>query len=199
MKIRATLILLMGSLLAGPAYAGPGTMLLGGSVSDVSIGPGCKVRGEVAHAIVLGDANKAHDGFLGHAYVGRWVNLGAGTTNSNLRNDYGTVRVQTVAGGVDTELFKLGCLIGDHVKTGIGTMLNTGTVVGAGSNLFGGMMPPSLVPPFSWGAGTDLVEYRLDKFLEVAERVMSRRGVELTDGMRALLGGAWERSRPDRS
>ncbi len=185
--------------LAGPAYAGPGTMLLGGSVSDVSIGPGCNVGGEVAHTIVLGNANKAHDGFLGHAYVGRWVNLGAGTTNSNLRNDYGTVRVQTAAGGVDTELFKLGCLIGDHVKTGIGTMLNTGTVVGAGSNLFGGMMPPSLVPPFSWGAGTDLVEYRLDKFLEVAERVMSRRGVELTDGMRALLGGAWERSRPDRS
>jgi UDP-N-acetylglucosamine diphosphorylase/glucosamine-1-phosphate N-acetyltransferase len=185
--------------LSGPAYVGAGTTLLGGSVSDVSIGPACNVRGEVTHTVVLGHTNKAHDGFLGHAYVGRWVNLGAGTTNSNLRNDYGTVHVTTPEGRIDTGLLKLGCLIGDHVKTGIGTMLNTGTVVGAGSNVFGGVMPPSLVPPFSWGAGTDLTTYRLDKFLEVTERVLARRGLELTDGMRALLSGSWDRSRPDRS
>ena len=185
--------------LAGPAYVGTDTVLLGGSVSDVSIGPGCKVRGEVAHTVILGNTNKAHDGFLGNAYVGRWSNLGAGTTNSNLRNDYGTVRVATPEGRIDTGLLKLGCLIGDHVKTGIGTMLNTGTVLGAGSSVFGGLMPPSLVPPFSWGAGADLTEYRLDKFLEVTDRVLARRGLELTEGMRALLSGAWERSRPDRS
>ncbi len=185
--------------LAGPAYVGAGTMLLGGEVSDVSIGPACKVRGEVTHTVILGHTNKAHDGFLGHAYVGCWVNLGAGTTNSNLRNDYGTVRVTTPEGRIDTGLLKLGCLIGDHVKTGIGTTLNTGSVLGAGSNVFGGVMPPALVPPFSWGAGADLTEYRLDKFLEVTERVLARRGLELTAGMRALLSGAWERSRPDRS
>ncbi len=78
-------------------------------------------------------------------------------------------------------------------------MLNTGTIVGAGSNVFGGVMPPSLVPPFSWGSGTDLTTYRLDKFLDVTERVFARRGVELTDGMRTLLSGSWDRSRPDRS
>ncbi|MCH7563990.1 MAG: hypothetical protein IH968_09215 [Gemmatimonadetes bacterium] len=185
--------------LAGPAYVGAGTMLLGGSMSDVAIGHACKVRGEVTHTVILGHTNKAHDGFLGHAYVGSWVNLGAGTTNSNLRNDYGTVRVTTPEGRIDTGLLKLGCLIGDHVKTGIGTALNTGTVMGAGSNVFGGVMPPTLVPPFSWGVGGELTEYRLDKFLEVTERVFARRGLELTAGMRALLSGAWERSRPDRS
>ncbi|GMR12777.1 MAG: putative sugar nucleotidyl transferase [Gemmatimonadota bacterium] len=185
--------------LAGPAYVGADTLLLGGSVSDVSIGPGCKVRGEVTHTVMLGHTNKAHHGFLGHAYLGSWVNLGAGTTNSNLRNDYGTVRVTTPGGRIDTGLLKLGCLIGDHVKTGIGTMLNTGTIMGAGSNVFGGVMPPSLVPPFSWGTGTDLMPYRLDRFLEATERVFARRGVELTDGMRALLSGSWDRSRPDRS
>ncbi|MFV2006498.1 MAG: putative sugar nucleotidyl transferase [Longimicrobiales bacterium] len=185
--------------LSGPAYVGAGTILLGGSVSDVSIGAACKVRGEVTQTVVLGHTNKAHDGFIGHAYLGRWVNLGAGTTNSNLRNDYGTVRVTTPEGRIDTGLLKLGCLVGDHVKTGIGTMLNTGAIVGAGSNVFGGVMPPSLVPPFSWGSGTDLTTYRLDKFLDVTERVFARRGVELTDGMRALLSGSWDRSRPDRS
>lgn len=185
--------------LAGPAYVGAGTVLLGGGVSDVSIGPECRVRGEVSHSVILGHTNKAHDGFLGHAYVGRWVNLGAGTTNSDLRNDYGTVHVTTPDGRIDTGLLKLGCLIGDHVKTGIGTTLNTGTVLGAGSNVFGGVMPPALVPPFSWAAGADLEEYRLDKFLDVTERVLARRDLELTAGMRALLSGAWERSRPERS
>jgi len=185
--------------LAGPAYVGAGTVLLGGSVSDVSIGPACKVRGEVTRTVMLGHTNKAHDGFLGHAYVGCWVNLGAGTTNSDLRNDYGTVWITTPEGRIDTGLLKLGCLIGDHVKTGIGTTLNTGTVLGAGSNVFGGVMPPALVPPFSWGAGSNLEEYRLDKFLEVTERVLARRSLELTAGMRALFSKAWERSRPDRS
>lgn len=185
--------------LAGPAWIGPGATLLGGSLSRLSVGPGCRVRGEVAASVLLGQTNKAHDGFLGHAYVGRWVNLGAGTTNSNLRNDYGAVRVPSSAGRVDTGLLKLGCLLGDHVKTGIGTMLNTGSVIGAGANLFGGTMPPALVPPFSWGAGSDLSEYRLDKFLEVADRVMARRNEALTDGMRGALCAAWERSRPDRA
>lgn len=184
--------------LEGPAYVGAGTVLLGGRVSDVSIGPECRVRGEVARTVILGHTNKAHDGFLGHAYVGCWVNLGAGTTNSNLRNDYGTVHVSTPEGRIDTGLLKLGCLIGDHVKTGIGTTLTTGTVLGAGSNVFGGAMPPALVPPFSWGTGPDLTEYRLDKFLEVTERVLARRGLDLTAGMKTLLSGAWERSRPDR-
>ena len=93
---------------------------------------------------------------------------------------------------------KVGCFLGDHVKTGIGTVLNTGTVVGAGSNLFGGAMPPTRVPAFSWGTGADLSEYRLDKFLENAQRAMARRDVPLSPGMRRLFGHAWTSSAPER-
>jgi UDP-N-acetylglucosamine diphosphorylase / glucose-1-phosphate thymidylyltransferase / UDP-N-acetylgalactosamine diphosphorylase / glucosamine-1-phosphate N-acetyltransferase / galactosamine-1-phosphate N-acetyltransferase len=187
------------SRLEGPLHIGRNSHILGGSVGRASIGPTCKVRGEVEESILLGFVNKAHDGYLGHALVGRWVNLGAMTTNSDLKNNYAPVRVRTAAGEIDTGLTKVGCFLGDHVKTGIGTLLNTGCVVGAGSNLFGGAMPPARVPPFSWGAGSALTEFRLDRFLEVAEVVMARRSVELTPGMRDFLTAAWERTRTERS
>ena len=145
---------------AGPAYIGPGSTVLGGVLEDVSIGPVCKVRGEVESSVFVGFANKAHDGFLGHSVVGRWVNLGAMTTNSDLKNTYGPVRARVAGRSVDTGLTKAGCLLGDHVRTGIGTLLNTGAVVGAGSNLFGGGMPPSDVPPFSWGGRRGLARVR---------------------------------------
>lgn len=177
--------------LVGPLHIGSGSTVLGGHVERSSIGPICKVRGEVADSVLLGYVNKAHDGYMGHALLGRWVNLGALTTNSDLKNNYGSVAVWTPAGPTDTGLMKVGCFLGDHVKTGIGTVLNTGTVVGAGSNLFGGAMPPVMVPPFSWGSGSDLTDYRLDKFLESAERAMGRRDVVLTPDARALLEQAW--------
>ncbi len=176
--------------LAGPSYVGRGSTVLGGPLAEVSIGPVCKVHGELEAAIVLGYANKAHDGFLGHAYLGKWVNLGALTTNSDLKNNYGTIRLWTPRGEVDTGEIKIGCLLGDHVKTGIGTMLNTGTVVGAGSNLYGTAMPPKYVPPFSWGSGSDLRGYDLDKFLHTAATVMQRRGLEVSADQRALFARA---------
>jgi len=108
------------------------------------------------------------------------------------------VRVSLGSGEVDTGLLKVGCFVGDHVKTGIGTLLNTGSVLGAGSNLFGGAMSPRYVPPFSWGTGSQLVEFRLERFLEVAEAAMARRGVELTAGLREMLGRAWENTRAER-
>jgi UDP-N-acetylglucosamine diphosphorylase / glucose-1-phosphate thymidylyltransferase / UDP-N-acetylgalactosamine diphosphorylase / glucosamine-1-phosphate N-acetyltransferase / galactosamine-1-phosphate N-acetyltransferase len=181
--------------IAGPAFIGRGTTLLGGPFAAVSVGAGCKVHGEVEETVVLGYSNKAHDGFLGHAYLGCWVNLGAMTTNSDLKNNYGTIRLWTPAGEADTGLMKLGCLLGDHVKTGIGALLNTGTVIGAGSNLYGTAMPPRYVPPFSWGSGTELVAYDVEKFLDVAGKVMARRQVELSDGMRSLLRAAWHAGR----
>ena len=184
--------------LEGPAFIGPDTTILGGVLSEVSIGPVCKVRGEVECSLILGYTNKAHDGFLGHAYLGRWVNLGALTTNSDLKNNYGPVRVGGADGPVETGLMKVGCFLGDHVKTGIGTLLNTGTVVGAGSNLFGGEMPPTYVPPFSWGNGTKLTEFRLERFLEVATQAMGRRGMELDAEMEALLRRAWGSSLQER-
>jgi hypothetical protein len=156
------------------------------------------VRGEVTDSIFLGFSNKAHDGHIGHAVLGRWVNLGAGTINSDLKNTYSSVRLRLADGDVDTGLLKCGAFIGDHVKTGIGTLLSTGTVIGAGSNLFGGRMPPTSVPAFSWGEGDRLGEHRIDKFFATAEIAMLRRGVELSEGMRHVLGRAAERTKTAR-
>jgi UDP-N-acetylglucosamine diphosphorylase/glucosamine-1-phosphate N-acetyltransferase len=181
--------------LAGPAYIGFGATVLGGAIEAVSIGPICRVRGELAESVCLGYVNKQHDGHIGHAYLGRWVNLGAETTNSDLKNNYGTISIWTPEGEKDTGEIKMGSLIGDHVKTGIGLLLNTGTVIGAGCNLYGTQMPPTFVPPFSWGTGDQLVEYRLDRFLECAEIAMSRRGLEMSDSHRLQLERAWRRGR----
>lgn len=176
--------------LVGPCVVGAGASILGDRVAGCSIGEGCIVKGEMSETVVLGHANKAHDGFVGHSYLGRWVNLGAGTITSNLKNTYGTVQLWTPRGVRDTGVTKLGSLIGDHVKTGIGTRLTTGSVLGAGSNVYGGAMPPKYVPPFSWGEGADLSTYRLDKFLETAERAMARRGIALGESGRRQLAAA---------
>lgn len=180
--------------LEGPAWIGPETRVLGGLLSEVSVGPVCRVRGEISSSILQGWCNKAHDGYLGHAILGTWVNLGALTTNSDLKNTYGSVRVALDAHrSEDTGLLKVGVLLGDHVKTGIGTLLNTGTVVGAGSTLLaGGEGPPRWVPPFSWRSGGTLVPARLDATLQVAERAMARRNQVLSDEERATLTRLWE-------
>jgi UDP-N-acetylglucosamine diphosphorylase/glucosamine-1-phosphate N-acetyltransferase len=178
--------------LAGPAHIGTGTTLLGGNFTAVSIGPHCKVRGEMEETVIVGYSNKAHDGFLGHAYLGCWVNLGANTTNSDLKNNYGSVKLRTPAGEVDTTELKIGCFLGDHVKTAIGCLINTGTMVGAGSNLFGGT-PPKYVPPFSWGV--QLGEYDFARFAATAQAAMARRSVQLTDGHRRMLQRVWKKDR----
>ena len=184
---------------SGPFYLGPDSTVLGGAVGTSSIGPACKVRGEVADSVILGYSNKHHDGHLGHAVLGRWVNLGAGTINSDLKNTYSSVRVHLPEGEVDTGLLKCGALLGDHVRTGIGTVLNTGTVIGAATSIFGSPMPPVNIPPFSWGEGDNLVEHRLDRCLRTAEIAAERRGVKLSSGTRRILARAAERARADRN
>lgn len=179
------------SRIAGPFYAGAGTIVLGGSLSASSLGPCCRVRGEVEATVALGYVNKAHDGFLGRSIVGRWANLGAMTTNSDLKNSYGLVRARLRDRTVETGLLKAGCLLGDHVKTSIGTLLTTGSVVEAGSSLLGGGLAPKYVPPFCWGAGSGGAEYDIERFLATAERVMARRSVELVKGMRELYRRAF--------
>jgi UDP-N-acetylglucosamine diphosphorylase/glucosamine-1-phosphate N-acetyltransferase len=174
---------------AGPMYVARNSTLLGGVYSGSSIGPNCKIHGELEESIILGYSNKAHDGFLGHAYLGMWVNLGAMTTNSDLKNNYSNVRIWTPRGDVDSKQMKLGALIGDHVKTAIGTLLNTGTVIGAGANVFGGM-PPKYLPPFSWGSDG---EYAFDKFLQTASVAMQRRGVPLNASQKDMLARAFDR------
>lgn len=184
-----------GTRLAGPSRIGPHSRLLGGSFEAISTGPYSYLRGEISHAVILGYSNKAHDGYLGHAYVGRWVNLGAFTTNSDLKNNYHSVRVWTPAGVRNTEELKVGCFFGDHVKTGIGCLLGTGTVVGAGANVYGSRMPPSYVPPFSWGEGDNLGEYRLEDFIETAGLAMKRRQVDLGEVGRRYLERCWRKGR----
>jgi UDP-N-acetylglucosamine diphosphorylase/glucosamine-1-phosphate N-acetyltransferase len=171
----------------GPCYIGRRSTVLGGELTACAIGDVCKVRGELSNTIVLGHSNKGHDGFVGHSYLGRWVNLGAGTITSNLKNTYGNVQLWTPDGLKDTGMQFLGTLFGDHAKTGIGVRLTTGTVVGAGANVYGSNMPPKAVPPFAWGEQAPYLTYRLDKFLEVAARMMSRRHVVLSDRARRQL------------
>ena len=133
----------------GPCRIGANATIMGGDITGCSIGPVSKVRGEISGSIVLGYSNKGHEGFVGNSYLGRWVNLGAGTTTSNLKNTYGEVSLWTPSGVRRTGMQFLGTLFGDHVKTGIGTRLTTGTVLGAAANVFGSAMPPKAVAPFS--------------------------------------------------
>jgi len=178
--------------LMGPAFVGRESILLGGAFESFSCGPACNLRGELSKSVLLGYSNKAHDGYLGHSLVGRWVNLGAMTTNSDLKNNYGSIRIMSPEGEIDTGLLKLGVLLGDHVKTGIGTMLSAGTIIGVGSNLFGSLPPPKIVPSFSWGTGEDLAPYQLEAFLKTADRVMKRRGIEMSSEEREFLRGIWK-------
>ena len=179
--------------LVGPLYVGEHSILTTDRIAASSIGDTCKVHGELNNTIITGHSNKGHDGFVGHSIIGRWVNLGAGTITSNLKNTYGTVHLWTPSGVRDTEMQFLGTLFGDHAKTGIGTRLTTGCVLGAGANVFGSEMPPKAVSPFAWGETGDFETYRVDKFLEVAERMMARRHVELGEAMRGQLTRAHER------
>jgi UDP-N-acetylglucosamine diphosphorylase/glucosamine-1-phosphate N-acetyltransferase len=161
-----------------------------GEIRACSIGEICRVHGEISASVVLGHANKGHEGFVGHSYLGRWVNLGAGTTTSNLKNTYGTVSLWTPRGVRDTGAQFLGTLFGDHAKTGIGLRLTTGSVVGAGANVYD-TMPPKAVPPFAWGGGAPYGTYRVDKLLDVTARAMARRKVELDGRGRELLRSAY--------
>lgn len=163
----------------GPCVIGEDSTVMGGRLAACSIGPQVKVSGEMSVTIMIGQANKGHDGFVGHSVIGRWANLGAGTITSNLKNSYGEVSMWTPKGVARTGQQFLGALIGDHAKTGIGTRLSTGSVIGAAANLFGTRMPPKYVAPFAWGDGEPWETFALDRFLTVATRVLARRKVEM--------------------
>jgi UDP-N-acetylglucosamine diphosphorylase/glucosamine-1-phosphate N-acetyltransferase len=158
---------------------------------DTSIGPYCKVGGEVSNSVLFGYSNKAHDGFLGNSVIGEWCNLGADTNNSNLKNNYGTIKVWNYPSKtfIPTALQFCGLIMGDHAKSGINTMFNTGTVAGVCANIFGGGFHPKFIPDFSWGQeGT----FQLDKAYEVAQRVMERRGITLAQTDKDILNYIFE-------
>ncbi len=178
----------------GPTFIGEDTQVVGDSIRGCSIGDVCKVRGEISSTVMLGHSNKGHTGFVGNSYLGRWVNLGAGTTTSNLKNTYGPVALWTPDGSRDTGLQFLGSLIGDHAKLGIGTMLTTGCVVGAGANVFGANLTPKVVPPFAWGEREPWSHNDFERFCEVTERMMERRHVNLERKTRAQLEAAYRLS-----
>ncbi|MCC7194006.1 MAG: hypothetical protein IT356_00455 [Gemmatimonadaceae bacterium] len=180
--------------IAGPAVIDEGARLGPGRYSCVSIGRQARVCGELSVVTVGAYSNKAHDGFVGHSALGRWVNLGAGTITSNLKNTYGSIRVRDARGEHDTAQQFLGSLIGDHAKTAIGTRLVTGTIVGAGANIVGDRTPDKYVPPFAWGDRAPFAKYEITRFLDVAARVMKRREMRLSKGMRAVLAAAAEAS-----
>jgi UDP-N-acetylglucosamine diphosphorylase/glucosamine-1-phosphate N-acetyltransferase len=174
----------------GPCFVGAGTILLGAKVREgCSIGPMCRVGGEVEESIIHGYSNKYHDGFLGHAYVGEWVNLGALTTNSDLKNDYTSVSLMMNRRTLDTGSTKVGCFIADHVKTSIGTLFNSGSIVGTMAVLVATGSPlPKYIPPFAWFVNGAVTKgYGLDSLIKTARTAMSRRKVEMTDEDERLL------------
>jgi UDP-N-acetylglucosamine diphosphorylase/glucosamine-1-phosphate N-acetyltransferase len=179
--------------LCGPVYVGSGSTVTTDRIAIAAIGDVCKVHGEVSNVIFIGHANKGHEGFVGHSMLGRWVNLGAGTITSNLKNTYGTVQLWTPEGIRETGMQFLGTMFGDHAKTGIGLKLTTGTVIGAGANVYGTVMPPKAVAPWGWGEAGSLAAYRVEKFLQVAERMMARRHVTLSDSSKKQLLASYER------
>ncbi len=180
-----------GSIIRGPfAMCKNSVLKMGAKIyGATTLGPYCKVAGEVNNSVFFGYSSKSHDGFLGNSVIGEWCNLGADTNNSNLKNNYAEVKLWNY----EMELFKktglqfCGLIMGDHSKCGINTMFNTGTVVGVGANIFGSGFPRNFIPSFSWGGSSGFIVHRIDKFLKTVEKVLARREVVLSDDDMTIL------------
>ena len=187
-----------GSLIRGPfALAEHGVVKMGAKVyEDSTVGPWCKVGGEIHNALFFGYSNKAHDGFLGNAVIGEWCNIGADTNNSNLKNNYAEVKLWDFKAGkfMLTGTQFCGLIMGDHSKTGINVMFNTGTVVGCSTNIYGAGFPRNFIPSFSWGGANHYETFQLNKAYEVAEAAMNRRGKSLTEEDKSILKYIFEQS-----
>ncbi|HET6527577.1 MAG TPA: hypothetical protein VFG39_02385, partial [Balneolaceae bacterium] len=154
-----------------------------------TIGPVCKVGGEINNSIFHSYSNKGHDGFMGNSLIGQWCNFGAGTNTSNLKNNYSNIRITNWENQEEIETGQqfFGTVMGDHSKTAINTQLNTGTMCGVSCNIFSADFPSKFIPSFSWVGSNVIQTYRLDKALETMKAVMARRNVELTDEYRQLM------------
>jgi UDP-N-acetylglucosamine diphosphorylase/glucosamine-1-phosphate N-acetyltransferase len=188
------------SQIQGPVYVGKGCVVDGARLRPgTSLGPNCKVGGEISATIFQSRVNKGHEGFVGHTWAGRWVNFGALATTSNLKNTYGSIRWQRDQSTViDTGVQFLGSLIGDHTKIGIGQMLNTGSNIGVGCNIFGGGVAPKYIPSFSWGGLAGWNEHRLDDCLKTVNATLSRRNARLRPESEAVLRAVFEDTRGER-
>jgi UDP-N-acetylglucosamine diphosphorylase/glucosamine-1-phosphate N-acetyltransferase len=185
-----------GALVRGPmALCEHSTLKMGAKIyGATTIGPHCKVGGEVNNSVFTGYSNKAHDGFLGNSVLGEWCNLGADSNNSNLKNNYASVKLYNyrAARFVDTKLQFCGLFMGDHSKCGINTMFNTGTVVGVSVNIFGSGFPRNFVPSFSWGGAAGFIDYKVDKAVETAEIVLGRRDMVFSDDDKEIFQKVFE-------
>jgi UDP-N-acetylglucosamine diphosphorylase/glucosamine-1-phosphate N-acetyltransferase len=189
------------SRLEGPCYIGPHTQILGAKIrAGTSIGPSCRIGGEVEASIVHGYSNRYHDGFLGHSYVGEWVNIGAGVQTSDLRNDYGEVSVVVNGERVASGSHKVGSFIGDHTKIGLGTLLNTGSNIGIFCNLLpSGSLLPKYVPSFaSWWSGSLVDKSSMLELQRTAGAVMQRRSWAFSDIHAALVHKLHEQTAAER-
>ncbi len=188
------------AVIEGPAFIGDSSAIkIGAKIYEgTSIGEVCKVGGEVEASIIHSYSNKQHEGFLGHSYLGMWVNIGADTNNSDLKNNYGSVKVYINGELVDTGSQFVGLVMGDHSKSGINTMFNTGTVVGVSCNVFGSDIPPKYIPSFSWGGADAITTYDLERSLEVAKRVMARRNMVMSAAEEKLFRKIFDLTREER-
>ena len=176
----------IGALIQGPVFIGPQCIINPGSKlrGNITVGSYCKLGGEIEDTIFQGFSNKQHDGYLGHSYIGEWVNLGANTNNSDLKNNYGNIRIQLNNEIIDTNKQFLGVMIGDYSRTGISTMINTGTIIGLGANIFGQGFQNKYIPSFQWGENSTT---KLDKFLVAVEKMKNRRNQFLSNEEKEFL------------
>jgi len=191
-----------GAIIKGPLALCEGAHINAGAKmrGDNTVGPYCKVGGEVGNSILLGYSNKGHDGYLGNSVIGEWCNLGADTNTSNLKNNYAPVKIWSHAASrfVDTGQTFCGLMMGDHSKCGINTMFNTGTVVGVGANIFGAGFPRTFIPSFSWGGAAGFETFKLPKVVEVAERVMARRNLPYDAVEQGIMQEVFDATTADR-
>ena len=189
-----------GAIIRGGLALGEGSSIKMGAklYGANTIGPHCKIGGEVTNSVFQGYSNKGHDGFLGNSVIGQWCNFGADTNSSNLKNNYKKVRIYNYTQGsmIDTGQQFIGLIMGDHSKTGINTMLNTGTVVGVSSNIFGAGFPPTHIPSFTWCNQGEMEVYRLEKAIEVATAVMARRQLSPTQSEIKALTHIYNNTHP---
>ena len=183
--------IMQGSMLRGPfAICENSVVKMGAKIyGGTTVGPFCKVGGEINNSVFFGYSSKAHDGFLGNSIIGQWCNLGADTNNSNLKNNYDDVKIWNYGSEsfLQTGLQFCGLIMGDHSKCGINTMFNTGTVVGVGANIFGSGFPRNFIPSFSWGGSSGFIIHKLEKFFSTAEKVMKRRSISFSDMDKKVL------------
>ena len=184
-------VVMENSVLQGPfALCEHATVKIAAKIyPETTIGPHCKVGGEVSNTVFFSYSNKGHDGFVGNSVIGEWCNIGADTNSSNLKNNYEFVKVWNYVkeGFVSSNSQFCGLLMGDHSKCGINTMFNTGTTIGVSANIFGSGFPRTFIPSFSWGGANGFTTYKLEKAFRTAELMMSRRGIELTDTDKKML------------